>query len=67
VTTIKDIARVAKVSEATVSRVINNAVNVKPETRERVLATINRLNYYPNGLARSMRSKKNKQYRAYFS
>lgn len=57
-TTIKDIAKVAKVSEATVSRVINNAVNVKPETREKVQAAINRLNYYPNSLARSMRSKK---------
>jgi LacI family transcriptional regulator len=57
-TTIKDIARKAGVSGATVSRVINNMANVKPETRSRVLKAIEELNYYPNSLARGMRSKK---------
>jgi LacI family transcriptional regulator len=57
-TTIKDIARRAGVSEATVSRVINDAPLVKPETRARIIAIINELGYYPNSLARGMRSKK---------
>ncbi len=56
--TIKDIARIAGVSEATVSRVINNAPNVRPITREKVQKAIEELNYYPNSLARGMRSKK---------
>lgn len=56
--TIKDIAKKAGVSGATVSRVINNMPNVKPETREKVLKSIKELHYYPNSLARGMRSKK---------
>jgi LacI family transcriptional regulator len=56
--TIKDIARKAGVSGATVSRVINDAKNVKPETREKVQRAIKELSYYPNSLARGMRSKK---------
>ncbi|MGM0652886.1 MAG: LacI family DNA-binding transcriptional regulator [Bacillota bacterium] len=57
-TTIKDIARRANVSDATVSRVINNSPNVKLQTREKVQRAIKDLNYYPNSLARGMRSKK---------
>lgn len=57
-TTIKDIARRANVSDATVSRVINNSPNVKPQTREKVQRVIEELNYYPNSLARGMKSKK---------
>ncbi|MGM0653373.1 MAG: LacI family DNA-binding transcriptional regulator [Bacillota bacterium] len=56
--TIKDIARKANVSDATVSRVINNSPNVKPQTREKVLQAIEEFNFYPNSLARGMRSKK---------
>lgn len=56
--TIKDIAKRAGVSGATVSRVINNLPNVKPETREKVQKSINELQYYPNSLARGMRSKR---------
>ena len=57
-TTIKDIARRVNVSDATVSRVINDSPNVKPQTREKVQKAIKELNYYPNSLARGMRSKK---------
>ena len=57
-TTIKDIARRVNVSDATVSRVINNSPNVKPQTREKVHKAIEELNYYPNSLARGMRSKR---------
>jgi len=52
--TSRDIATEAHVAQATVSRVINNHPSVRPETRERVLAAIKRLNYAPNETARSL-------------
>lgn len=57
-TSIKDVAKVAKVSTATVSRVIANNAPIKPETRERVLKAIADLNYRPNLIARSLRVQK---------
>ena len=48
----KDVARLAQVSEATVSYVMNNTKNVTPAVRERVLAAIKELNYHPNLLAK---------------
>ena len=56
--TIKDIAKIANVSNATVSRVINNSPNVKEETKKKVLETIEALDYHPNTLARGMRINK---------
>lgn len=56
--TVKDIAEKAQVSEATVSRVINNYPHVKEETRKRVLAVIEEFDYYPNPIARGMRTQK---------
>lgn len=56
--TIYDVAREANVSMATVSRVINRNPNVKPTTRKKVLATIERLGYRPNAVARGLASKK---------
>jgi LacI family transcriptional regulator len=55
--TIKDVAREAGVSAATVSRVWNDSDLVGPETRERVAAVAARLGYSPNGAARSLRTK----------
>lgn len=52
--TIRDVARVAGVSHQTVSRVINNREEVTPETRGRVEAAIETLDYRPNAIARSM-------------
>jgi DNA-binding LacI/PurR family transcriptional regulator len=49
-----DVAKRAGVSQATVSRVLNNPESVKPETREKVLRTIAELNYHPNLIARSL-------------
>lgn len=51
---VRDVARNANVSPATVSRVIRNAKNVAPSTRERVLINIKKLNYYVNESARSI-------------
>lgn len=59
--TIKDIAREANVSIGTVSRVINNkAEGVGEETRKRVIAIINELEYKPNALARGLITNKTK-------
>jgi len=56
--TIKDVAKRAHVSVATVSRVINQKGYVNSETREMVLQAIKELNYVPNELARSLFQKK---------
>ncbi len=53
--TIIDVAHEAGVSYSTVSRVINNYVHVKPETREKVLGAMTRLGYVVNQQARSLR------------
>ncbi len=52
--TIEDVARAAGVSAMTVSRVINKEPNVRDETRETVLETIDRMNYSPNTAARNL-------------
>jgi len=53
---IKDVAREAGVSTATVSHVINKTRFVSEETRARVIEAIERCNYYPNADARSLAS-----------
>ena len=50
----QDVARVAGVSHQTVSRVLNDHPNVRPETRERVLAAIAELGYRRNSAARAL-------------
>jgi len=56
--TIHDVAKLAKVSIATVSRVMSGADPVNPKTQQRVLEAMEKLNYRPNGLARNLRSQK---------
>src|SRR5690606_4313945 len=51
---LEHIARLAGVSRSTVSRVINNHPNVKPETRARVQAIIREQNFRPNAAARTL-------------
>ena len=51
-TTIKDVAREAEVSIATVSRVINGLGNVTDVTRARILGVAARLRYVPDSAAR---------------
>ncbi|MGG5253505.1 LacI family DNA-binding transcriptional regulator [Neobacillus sp. SM06] len=52
---IADVAKMANVSTATVSRVISHTGTVKKETAEKVLEAIKKLNYQPNVLARQLR------------
>jgi LacI family transcriptional regulator len=52
--TIKDVAREAGVSVATVSRVFNDSQRVNEETRRRVRAVAEGLHFWPNGVARSL-------------
>lgn len=54
--TIRDVARRAGVSVATVSRVLNNNPKVKPPLRTRVEQAMQELSYQPSALARGMRS-----------
>src|SRR3954464_4858791 len=49
-----DVARLAGVSQQTVSRVINDSPHVRPATRDRVLDAIRKLGYRPNRLARAL-------------
>lgn len=56
--TIKDVAGHSGVSFQTVSRVINGAPDVAPDTRERVLASVRTLNYLPNRTARALSQEK---------
>ncbi|PKE29422.1 cytochrome-c peroxidase [Rahnella sp. AA] len=53
---IQKIAKLAGVSVATVSRVLNNSDTVKSKNRERVLEAIRESNYQPNLLARQLRT-----------
>ncbi|MDJ0885521.1 MAG: LacI family DNA-binding transcriptional regulator [Desulfobacterales bacterium] len=53
--TIKDVARAAQVSTATVSRVLEQAPSVRPQTRERVLKAVAAVDYSPNVIARNLR------------
>ncbi|MBP8002428.1 MAG: LacI family DNA-binding transcriptional regulator [Chloroflexi bacterium] len=53
---IKEVADMAGVSTATVSRVLANKPHVRPEVREKVLQAVQALDYRPNLVARSLRS-----------
>lgn len=54
--TIKEVAELAKVSQATVSRAINNHPTVKEANREKVYAAIEQLGYKPNAFAQALAS-----------
>jgi LacI family transcriptional regulator len=56
----KDVARLAGVSTATVSRTLNTPGQVDPETRDRVLQAAAKLRYVPHGAARSLRSRRSR-------
>ena len=52
--TIRDVARRAQVSVATVSRTLNRVENVSEETRNRVAEAVRELGYVPHAGARSL-------------
>lgn len=56
--TIQDVAKAAGVSVSTVSRVLNEKIDVASETQEHILSVIRKLGYTSNLAARSMRSHK---------
>lgn len=57
--TIKDVARIAGVSIATVSRVVNNGPKVGDKTRAKVLKIMEEIGYTPNANARALVTQKN--------
>ena len=58
VVTIEDVARDAGVGKGTVDRVLHSRGRVAPETREKVLQAIDKLNYKPNIVARMLAKKR---------
>lgn len=58
---LKDVARLAEVSTATVSRAINSPDVVDPTTLQKIHLAMKKLNYRPNLLASGLRSKSSKQ------
>lgn len=56
--TIRDVARAADVSVATVSRTLNGMATVASATRERVIRAAGELDYIPHGAARSLSTKR---------
>lgn len=59
--TMRDVAKAAKVSQSTVSRVLNGAnagIPISDDTKQRVLEAVEQLGYYPNLQAGSLRGQK---------
>ena len=62
-TTIKEIAQMAGVSSATVSKVLNGKdKSISSATRERILRIVEEQGYIPNGIAKSLRIKSTKTF-----
>lgn len=57
-TTIRDVAKRARVSITTTSYVLNNTGNISEVTRRRVLRAAEELNYHPNAHARHLKKRK---------
>lgn len=57
-TTIKDVAKRAKVSITSTSYALNNTGTISEATRQRVLAAAEELNYHPNAFARNLKKRK---------
>ncbi len=56
--TLLNVAERAGVSVTTISRMLNNRVNVSEKTRKKIYTAMKELNYYPNEIARSLTKKK---------
>jgi len=55
-TTVRDIARRLNISVTTVSRALRDHIDIKPETKKKVLDLVHELNYQPNYAAQSLRT-----------
>lgn len=58
---IREVAARAGVSHQTVSRALNDHPSMRPETRARVLAAIEELQYRPNGVARALATRRTRR------
>ncbi|HUU40366.1 MAG TPA: LacI family DNA-binding transcriptional regulator, partial [Desulfatiglandales bacterium] len=58
--TIKLIAKVAGLSFSTVAKALRDDPVVKSDTKKRILKIAEKLNYYPNSIAKALRSRKSK-------
>ncbi len=58
--TIKDVAKAAGVSYATVSRAMTKSKEISPRTREHILRVADEIGYRPNGIARSLVNKRSR-------
>jgi transcriptional regulator, lacI family len=56
--TIKDVAKIANVSEATVSRVMSNSNLISNKTKKKVMEVVRQLDYFPNSAAVSLTKSK---------
>jgi LacI family transcriptional regulator len=56
--TLEEVAKLAGVSRSTVSRVVNQHPNVRPEVRERVWEVIRKTGYQPHAAARSLATRR---------
>ncbi|MDF2615068.1 MAG: LacI family transcriptional regulator [Clostridia bacterium] len=57
-TTLKDVAKLACVDVSTVSRTLNNISYVHPETKKKIYAAVEQLDYKPNLIAKGIREGK---------
>lgn len=62
--TLADVATHAGVDRSVISRVMNSdpGLNIRPETRERVLASVKALGYRPNAAARTLRTRQSRTF-----
>ena len=56
--TLKDVAKLANVDVSTVSRALNNASYVHPDTKTKILEAVKTLSYRPNVIAQSLKQGK---------
>lgn len=57
---LKELARELNVSPSTISKAFRNSYDIRPETRDRILARASEVNYQPNAVASSLRTQKTK-------
>lgn len=58
VPTIRDVAKQANVSVATVSRILNGLTGYSDKTKQKVMRTIEEMGYHPNAIARSLNNRR---------